>query len=329
MNIDAAMIKTMARLGQNRSFFGLGMPEVAKNVPGLYVITADLGGYSGMNRFTKKYPEKVINVGIAEQQMINVAAGLAMEDNLVYAGSYAAFATARAMEQVKHNMSALNLNIKLVGYSSGYSKESLGVSHWATEDIAMTRCLPHMTVISPADSLEAVKACIETSKMKGPVYIRLCGAENCPIVYHRDYEFRIGKGIILRKGNDVVLFCHGRMAAESLKAAEILKTRGIDAEVVNIHTIKPIDVALVKQEISTHIICFSVEEHNVVGGLGSALAEVIAELGKPVRFRRIGMQDRLYRLGTEKYIWEQAGLTGEQIADTVENESDKGAQNDK
>ena len=329
MNVNTIQIKTMARLGQHRAFFGIGMPEVAKENPDLYVVTADLCGYSGMDRFARMYPDKTVNVGVAEQQMISIATGLAMENNLVYAGSYAAFATARVMEQVKHNMSALNVNVKLVGYSSGYSKESLGISHWATEDISMTRCLPNMTVIAPADSLEAVKTCIEVAKRRGPVYIRLCGSDNCPIVYNSDYKFEIGKGIVLREGKDVVLFCHGRMVSESLKAADILNAKGIKAEVVNIHTIKPLDIELIEKEISVHSLVFVIEEHNIIGGLGSAVAEVVSEYGAHVKLKRIGMRDCFYKLGEERYIWEQAGLTGELIAEMVDKNWTKEQENDK
>lgn len=320
MKINDIQIKTLAKLGQHKSFFGIGMLEVAKKYSNLYVVTADLCGYSGMERFARMYPDKTVNVGIAEQQMISMAAGMAMEDNLVYAGSYAAFATARAMEQVKHNMSVLNTNVKLVGYSSGYSKESLGISHWATEDIAMTRCLPNMTVLSPADSLEAVKACIAVADIQGPAYIRLCGSGNCPIVYEKDYKFKIGQGIVLRKGRDFVVFCHGRMVAESLKAAEILTKKGIEIEVVNLHTIKPLDVELIRQEMKQHTCVYTIEEHNVTGGLGSAIAEIAAEMEAAIRLKRIGMQDCFYKLGTEQYIWEQAGLTGERIAERIQND---------
>lgn len=320
MKVSGIQIKTWAKLGQNRSFFGIGIPEVAKKKQNLYVVSADLCGYSGMDRFARMYPEKTVNVGIAEQQMVSISAGLAMEGNLVYAGSYAAFATARAMEQVKHNMSVLNTNVKLVGYSSGYSKESLGISHWATEDIAMTRCLPNMMVISPADSLEAIKACIAVAEKIGPAYIRLCGSENCPIVYDSDYDFEIGKGIVLREGKDAVIFCHGRMVKETLEAVKILKEQNIEIEVVNLHTIKPLDMELVIKEIDNHTSIFVIEEHNVIGGLGSAVAEVISEHGKNVRLKRIGMNDCFYKLGTEKYIWQQVGLTRERIVETIQNE---------
>lgn len=317
MKTDSMQIKLLSRLGQHKSFFGIGLPEIAREHPDLYAVTADLCGYSGMDRFARMYPEMTVNVGIAEQQMISIAAGLAMEGNLVYAGSYAAFATARAMEQVKHNMSVLNTNVKLVGYSSGYSKGALGISHWATEDIAMTRCLPNMTVISPADSLEAVKACIAVAEMYGPAYIRLCGAGMSPIVYQEDYLFEIGKGIVLRKGATLVIFAHGRMVAEVLKAADILAEQGISAEIVNMHTIKPLDVELIKKETQSHDLIYVIEEHNVTGGLGSAVAEIVSEMGMAVRVKRVGMQDCFYQLGTEKYIWEQAGLTDEMLAEMI------------
>lgn len=319
MKVDAMQIKCLARMGQIRAFFGIGLLETVKETPNLYVVSADLSRYSGLSRFARKYPDKVVNVGIAEQQMVNIAAGLAMEGNIVYAGSYAAFATARAMEQIKHNMSALNQNVKLVGFNAGYSMKSLGISHWATEDISMTRCLPNMTVISPADSLEAVKVCIALAKKEGPAYIRLCGSGESPVVYNEDYSFVLGKGIVLKEGKDAVIFCHGRMVTESLKAADILSEKKIEVEVVNIHTLKPLDRELIEQELNNHSYVFVVEEHNVTGGLGSAVAEVIAEYGKAVKFKRTGMNDCFYKLGAERYIWAQAGLTREAVAHMVIN----------
>lgn len=318
MLIKALQIKAWSKLGQTKAFFGVGISEVVKKHKNLYIVTADLCGYSGMDRFAKNFPDKVVNVGIQEQSMISIATGLALEGNFVYAGSYAAFSVVRPMEQVRHNLSVLKANVKLVGYSAGYSMETLGRSHWATEDIALMRSLPGMTVISVADSLEAIKACLAVAEFEGPAYIRLCGSANCPIVYEDDYSFEIGKAITLKEGIDTVLMATGRMVYEALEAAKILNQHGIDVEVVNVHTIKPIDKEAVNRVLRQYQRVFTIEEHNVIGGLGSAVAECACEIYRAALVTRLGMQDCHYELGSEKFIWQQAELTGEQIAKTVE-----------
>ena len=310
-------IKAWSKLGMEKALFGVGMMEVLQRHPDTYVVTADLCGYSGMDRLARAFPEKIVNVGIQEQNMLGVAGGLALEGKMVFAGSYGAFAVARAMEQVRHNMSVLNTNIKLVGYSSGYTKGTLGYSHWATEDMAFTRCLPNMTVLSPADATEAVKACLAAAEFVGPCYIRLCGGANCPPVYQEDFDFQIGKGICLREGADTAIIATGRMVGEALKAAELLEAEGLSAGVIDMHTVKPLDEALVAGLAARHRHLFTAEEHNVIGGLGSAVAEWMASHPTGAALHRIGMQDQVYRIGSDAFVWEQAGMRGEQIAALV------------
>lgn len=318
MNVKPLTIRSMARLGMHSSLFGVGLIEIAQERDNLYAMTADMGGYSGLDRFKSMYPEKFINVGIQEQNMIGIACGLALEGKTVFVTTYSAFSLVRAMEQVRHNMSVLNTDIKLVGHSSGYTMETLGRSHWATEDLAFTRALPNFTVISAADSLEAVKAGMAAAELPGPVYIRLCGAGNCTPVYQEDYDFEIGKGITLREGSDTVIVATGRMVNEALKAAEILSAAGFSAQVVNIHTIKPIDETLILSLAERYSDIFTVEEHNIIGGLGSAVAELLAENPGRAVLHRLGMRDRHYELGKTEYMWRQAGVCGDQIAETVQ-----------
>ncbi len=232
--------------------------------------------------------------------------------------SYASFVVPRAMEQVRHNLAVLMNDIVLVGVNAGYSKEDLGVSHWATEDIAFTRCLPEMKVICPADNLEAYKVCIESAKIKGPMYIRLSGTINDSIVYESDYEFSIGKTKVLREGQDALIICHGSMVKESLNAADILFESGIEVTVANMHTVKPLDTAFLEGNIDKYHNVFVIEEHNIIGGLGSALSEYIAEMGSNAKVTRIGMRDEVYYPGSRRYIWQQAGLCACQIAKQIE-----------
>lgn len=317
MRIDRNQINALAKMGQNKAFFGIALPELAQEYDNLFAVTADLCGYCGMGRFARLYPDRTVNVGIQEQGMLSVAAGIAMEGNIVYAGSYASFAVARAMEQIRHNLSVLGSNVKLVGYCAGYSMGTLGKSHWATEDLAFTRCLPDMTVMSPADSLEAVKACRAAAQIRGPVYIRLCGDINCPAVYHKDYVFETGKAIRLRDGKDAAVIATGRMVHQALMAAELLYNEGIDITVVNMHTIKPLDTDILDELSDAHGQLFTVEEHNIVGGLGSAVSEYMADRGCGMRLTRLGMRDCHYEIGDERYVWEQAGLMETQIAETI------------
>lgn len=317
MQMSQLLIRAMSKMGQHKAFWRFGMEEVLQKQNNIFVVAADLCAYSGLGRFEEEYPDRFINVGIQEQSMISVAAGLALEGNMVYTGSYAAFAVARPMEQIRNNLSVLQANVKIAGMCAGYNAEALGRSHWATEDIAMTRCLPGMTVISPADSLEAVKACAAAACFDGPAYIRLSWSSECPIVYHTDYEFQLGKAVTLRLGDDGAVIATGSMVYESLKAADILEKSGIHITVVNMHTVKPLDTETLHSLAKTNRYLFTVEEHNVIGGLGSAAAECLAQWREDTALIRIGMEDCHYALGERTYIWQQAGLNREQIAERI------------
>lgn len=324
MQINRSQIHSMAKMGQNKAFFGLALPELAKENPLIYAVTADLCGYCGMGRFAKMYPERTVNVGIQEQSMMSVAAGIAMEGNIVYASSYASFAVLRAMEQLRHNLSVLQNNVKLVGYNAGYSMGTLGKSHWATEDIALTRCLPNMTVLSPADSLEAVKACRAAAMINGPVYIRLCGDINCPSVYQEDYDFKVGKAVRIRNGKDAVIIATGRMVHQSVLAAELLKQKGLDVGVVNMHTIKPLDTEILDEVFEQYGQIFTIEEHNIIGGLGGAVGEYMSQKCYGKTLIRLGMHDCHYEIGDSEYVWRQAGLGKMQIAEAIQRKIQEG-----
>lgn len=324
MAINPALIKAYAKLGQKGAAAGIGMMELAKKDPDMRVVVADSVAIASLDRFYTNYPDRVINAGISEQSMVGIAAGLSSEDGrAVYACTYAEFVVTRALEFVRHNLAYHNFNVKLVGNSAGFAMETLSISHWATEDIAFTRALPNITILSAADSLEAIKCVIAAHDVKGPVYVRLSGLLNCPIVYDKDFDFQIGKANLLREGEDVTVVATGMMVREALDAAELLAAEGIFCNVVDMHTIKPLDTECLDRAIKSSKLIVSVEEHSIIGGLGSAIAEYLAERTDTPRLVRIGVNDFFCKLGELRYCWEQHGLTAPQIFTRIKDEINK------
>ena len=320
MAINSALIKAYAKLGQKGAAAGIGMMELAKRDPDMRVVVADSVAIASLDRFNTNYPDRIINAGISEQSMIGIAAGLSSEDGrVVYACTYAEFLLTRALEFVRHNLSYHQFNVKVVGNSAGFAMETLSISHWATEDLAFARALPGMTILSAADSLEAIKMVIAAHDVKGPVYVRLSGLLNCPIVYENDFDFQIGKANTLREGDDVTILATGMMVRESLDAAELLATKGINCSVVDMHTIKPLDTACIDHALGNSRLLVTVEEHSVIGGLGGAIAEYMSDKEKTPRLIRIGVNDFFCKLGELRYCWEQHGLTAPQIAEKIKN----------
>lgn len=305
-------------MGQKGAAAGIGMMELAKRDPDMRVVVADSVAIASLDRFYANYPERVINAGIAEQNMIGLAAGLSSEDDrVVYACTYAEFVVTRALEFVRQNLAYHQFNVKLVGNSAGFAMETLAVSHWATEDIAFLRALPNITILSAADSLSAIKMVKAAHEIKGPVYVRLSGLLNCPIVYEYDYELEVGKANVLRHGTDITIVATGMMVRESLDAAELLSSQGIKCRVIDMHTIKPIDKDVLHAAFVETELVVSVEEHSIIGGLGGAIAEYISDKEYKTRLVRIGVNDCFGKLGDMRYCWEQHGLTAPQISDRI------------
>ena len=309
-----------SRLGQNAAFGGVGMMEVVQERPDVKFITADVSTLLGLKRFKTMYPDNYIDVGIAEQNMVTVAAGLALEGNQVFVSTYASFVAMRGLEQIRHNLGYLKCDVKIVGMSAGACTGKSGISHWATEDIACMRAIPNMIVMSPADCGEVVKMTVAASRVKQPVYIRLCGNLNVPVVYPEDYDFQIGKGIWMKKGKDAAILATGLMVKEALDAAEILEQKGISCAVINMHTIKPLDEQLLDEVYEAYPLIVTIEEHNIIGGLGSAVAEHKARKKKAPRQVFLGIADQYLATGSRDFIMKQYGLTGAQIADSIEKE---------
>ena len=278
------------------------------------VLDADLSKSTKTEMFQKAYPERFINCGIAEAKMMCVAAGLASTGKVAFASTFAMFAAGRAYEQIRNTIGYPGLNVKIGATHAGISVGEDGATHQCLEDLALMRTIPGMVVINPADDIEAqlaVKAAIEHN---GPVYMRF-GRLAVEDVNGEDYKFEIGKGVELKGGNDVTIIATGLMVQEALKAAETLKDDGIDARVINIHTIKPIDKDIIIKAAKETGAIVTAEEHYIMGGLGSAVTEVVCE-GAPCPVKIIGT-DRYGKSGKPAELFEEYGLTAENIANKV------------
>lgn len=316
LELTGTTSKQWSRIG-SRGMYGQAILDLASNCPELVVLSADLGNSSGLDRFKKTYPEQFINVGIAEQNLIGVAAGIAKEGFTVFASSFAPFIAMRASEQVRMNMGYMDLNVKAVGIGSGLVMGFLGNSHFGIEDIAVMRAIPNMTVVCPADCGEIVKVVHAAADFDGPMYIRLTGGPNCPIVYAENYDFVIGKAIELKSGSQVAIIANGSMVAPSISAAEKLSEQGISAGVFNFHTVKPIDEEMLVSINNTYDLIVTVEEHSVIGGLGSAVAELVSSFDVPNRVVRLGHPDQFGKTGEYEFLLQRYGLTSEGIMTSI------------
>lgn len=292
---------------------GVAATELAEKHPKVLMLTADLCFFSGLERFRNSYPDRLYNVGIAEQNMIGVAAGLAKEGFVPFANTYASFCASRCADQVRVNMSYMDLPIKLIGLTAGYGAGILGATHVSVEDMALMRALPNITVISPADCTEIVKAMLAAAETPDPTYIRLTGPMNTPMVYKEDYSFQIGKAVELQRGDDVAILATGSMVARSQKAAKQLETEGIGCSVINIHTLKPLDVDAVLEANETHKLLVTAEEHSVHGGLYGAVAEALAQHGRHSPILPIAINDLFVHAGGYDYQMLESGLEPESM----------------
>ena len=299
-----------------RESYGNALAELGAQYPDLVVLDADLAGATKTGVFKKAFPDRHIDCGIAEGNMMTVAAGLAAAGKTPFASTFAMFAAGRAFEQVRNSIGYPHLNVKIGATHAGISVGEDGASHQCNEDIALMRTIPGMTVISPADDVEAkaaVKAAIEHD---GPVYLRF-GRLVVPVINDPDtYQFEIGKGITMREGKDVTIIATGLEVSESLEAAKLLEADGISAEVINIHTIKPLDAELVTASARKTGRVVTVEEHSIIGGLGGAVAEVLAEQA-PTKMLRIGVNDTFGESGPAKALIEKYGLDAKSIYEKV------------
>lgn len=298
-----------------REGYGDGLVALAEVRPDLVVLDADLAAATKTSIFRKAYPEKHFECGIAEQNMMGIAAGIASTGKLVFASSFAMFATGRAFEIVRNAICYPNLNVKIGGTHGGISVGEDGATHQCNEDIALMRAIPGMTVINPADYIEAKAAVLAMAEHVGPAYLRF-GRLAIPVYNSPDYKFEVGKGITLKDGKDITIIATGLMVAEAIEAGKALVEQGIDARVINIHTIKPIDRKIIIKAARETGKIVTVEEHSVIGGLGSAVGDVVLE-EYPVPVVKIGIQDVFGHSGAAKDLLVEFGLTAENIVHTV------------
>lgn len=296
---------------------GMAAIDLAEKNEKVVMLTSDLCFFSGLDRFKSIYPDRLYNLGIAEQNMVGVAAGLAKEGFIPFINTYASFCSSRCADQVRVNMSYMKLPIKMIGLTAGFGAGILGATHMSVEDIAVMRSLPNITVISPADCSEIIKAIEAAATTNDPTYIRLTGPMNMPIVYTEDYEFKIGKSITLKEGNDICIIATGSMVYNALQVAKILEEVGVSASVINMHTIKPLDVDAIEAANMKHKMMFTIEEHSIVGGLYGAIAEVLCSKSKHIPVIPIGINDMFVKAGSYSYQLEESGLSIRSIYDKI------------
>lgn len=299
-----------------RESFGEALTMLAETNPDIVVLDADLAEATKTCIFEKKYPERFIDCGIAESNMIGIAAGLAACGKIPFAASFAMFSAGRAFEQVRNSVGYPHLNVKIAGSHAGISTGEDGATHQCCEDIALMRTIPGMAVLNPADHYEMLAAVKAAAQHNGPVYIRLGRLAVESVNNNDDYQFEIGKGITLRQGEDITVIATGLMVGEALKAVDSLAAQGVYARLIDMHTIKPLDEELVRKAAKETGRIVTVEEHNIIGGLGEAVAACVAE-SCPVPVTRIGVNDVFGHSGPAVDLLKEFGLCAENIEATV------------
>ena len=297
-----------------RAAYGEALAELGKVNDKVVVLDADLSKSTMTATFQKAFPDRFFNIGIAEANMVDMAAGMTTMGLIPFCSTFAMFGAGRVYEQIRNSIAYPRLNVKLCMSHAGVSVGEDGASHQCLEDLALMRVIPGMTVICPADASETRKAVFAAAEMEGPVYIRL--ARLATPVFEEDYPFEIGKANVLREGADVAVFATGLMVSEALKAADLLAAQGVSAAVINVHTVKPIDSECVTEWARKCGRVVTVEEHSVIGGLGDAVAGVL--MGKvDCAFRKIGVQDQFGQSGKAWEVLAEYGLTAPQIAESI------------
>lgn len=313
-NVD---IRTWSMLGQ-RGTFGWTLERLGETNEKIVALSADLCNTSGLDRFAAKFPERFVNTGIAEQNLLGVAAGIADAGYIPFATTFANFATLRACEMVRHFMGYMKCNIKLVGLGAGFAMEYFGNTHYGIEDISAIRSIPNVVILSPADGMEVLK-CVEAgAAYEGPVYIRLTGIMNQPMVHKSDFKFEIGKTITMQEGEEVLILATGSMVARVLKAAQILEEENVSVKIIDVPCIKPFDRKIL-DNLKRERLIVTVEEHSMIGGLGSTVSEILSEAGGKRPLLRIGIEEGYKKAGDYSYMLEQHGLTADGIAHKILN----------
>ncbi len=303
-----------------RNAYGETLVKLGEKYPNLVVLDADLSKSTKTIMFAKKYPERFFEMGIAEANMISTAAGLASCGKIPFASTFAVFATGRVYDQIRIDLAYSQANVKIFATHGGISVGKDGASHQMIEDIALMRVLPNMTVLAPSDATQTGKIVELMATKKGPMYARI-GRANAPIIYDKDYveSIELGKGMIVEDGSDVTIIACGTMVDPAIDARKTLLKQGINAQLIDMHTIKPLDEKLVIKCAKETGAIITAEEHSIIGGLGGAIAETLAENSLPVRFRRMGIKDRFCESGEPKDLLEKYGLNEKHIVKNVKD----------
>lgn len=319
MEINQRNIKLLSTIGP-RASFGLYALDLVKKYNELMILSCDVSTSAGLDRYRKQHKDNYLELGISEQNMIGVATGLARENYKVITTTFAPFQTMRCCEQIKVNLGYMKEKVTMVGLASGLILGNLGFTHCCIEDVGVLRSIPNITIISPADSLETIKAIEASISHSQSCYIRLTGGSNNPIVYDKDYDFKIGKAIKLVNGDDITIFSTGASVAQSLKISKALKEKKINASVINLHTIKPIDKESVLSNSLNSKLIVTIEEHNIIGGLGSAVLEALALENNTSKKLIFGINDNYVKSGSYNFLRKQYKLDENHIIEKIEQE---------
>ena len=298
-----------------REAYGKALVKLGKTNDHVVVLDADLSKSTKTNDFFKAYPNRFFNMGIAEQNLLGAACGFAASGKIPFVSTFAMFATGRAFEVIRNSVCYPKLNVKICATHAGITVGEDGGSHQSVEDISLMRSIPNMKVLVPADGIEAEKMIFAAAEFDGPTYVRL-GRSAVPTIFGEDYNFEIGKGVVLREGNDATIISCGMMVNEALIAADMLKQENINVRVINMSTIKPIDTELIIKAAKETKAIVTAEEHSIIGGLGSAVSEVVSE-NYPVIVKKVGINDSFGESGTPKELLEKYGLTAKNIVEKV------------
>ncbi len=315
IEITKKNIRVWSMLGMRR-ILGPAMKDIIEHDRKVLFATADTGRYYAYDDLLRTYPENVVDVGIAEQNLIGASAGLQNEGFNVYAVTYATFLTSRALDQIRVNLGYMGLGVKLIGEAGGMCDGNFSATHMALEDISNTRNIPNMRVITPADGMELVKTLITLKDAAYPAYVRMTGRFPIPVIYREDYDFEIGKAVTLREGKDVAILSNGTLLGDVLKTAEMLAEEGVDCRVINLHTVKPLDEEALRA-VAGYRLVVTAEEHLLYGGLGSAVAEFYAQ--EPIRPRMLMLSVGTQYPKAQEYddLLKTCGLTAPQMAESI------------
>ena len=297
--------------------YGKTLIELAKKNPNIVVLSADLAKSTKVVDFAKEFPDRFFNLGVAEQNLFGVAAGLALSGKIVFASTFGVFATMRAGEQLRTDIAYTNLNVRIVATHSGVSFGQAGTTHHCTEDIAITRSMANMTVIVPADSIETSKVIEASIDHQGPIYIRMGRGFEPPAYLDENYDYKIGKAVTMREGTDITVVACGVAVQAAYEAAEEAEDEGVSVRVVNMHTVKPIDRDAIAAACSETKHIITAEEHNIIGGLGGAVAEAMAELGSGVKLTRLGLCDCYAVIGYPEDLYGRYRIDTDGILNTI------------